>query len=137
MSEAAKKLADAVEVTESTAKWRELGPKGEAAIREAVAAHGRTVLGIQVAVRTSLGLRVEDVMVEIPPGAIGNAKTVVGFVEVKVNGGRYSALQQEKDALIWSEGGILLKSFKEGYEAGDRVKLGTGLATLTIRYEPE
>jgi hypothetical protein len=75
-------------------------------------------------------------MVEVPPGTIGNAKTIGGFIEVKVNGGRYSTLQQDKDALIWSEGGVLLKSVKEGYEAGDRVKLGTGLATVTIPYGP-
>jgi hypothetical protein len=136
MSEAAKKLADAIEVTESIAKWRELGRKGEALIKAEVEAHGWTLLGTQVPLRTSLGLRIEDVMVEVPPGAIGNAKTIVGFIEVKVNGGRYSTLQQDKDALIWSEGGVLLKSVKEGYEAGDRVKLGTGLATVTIPYGP-
>jgi hypothetical protein len=137
MSEAAKKLADAIEVTESIAKWRELGPKGEALIKAEVEAHGWRLLGTQVALQTSLGLRIEDVMVEVPAGAIGNAEPIVGFIEVKVNGGRYSTLQQEKDALIWSEGGVLLKSVKRGYEAGDRVKLGTGLATVTIPYEPE
>jgi hypothetical protein len=137
MSAAAKKLADAIEVTESIAKWRELGPKGEALIKAEVEAHGWRLLGTQVAVRTSLGLRIEDVMVEVPPGAIGNPKTIIGFIEVKVNGGRYSTLQQDKDALIWSEGGVLLKFVKKGYEAGTRVKLGTGLAIVTIPYGPE
>src|SRR5215469_705252 len=84
--------------------------RGEALIRAEVASHGWKTLGIQVGVRTSLGLRIEDVMVEIPPGAIGNPSEIVGFIEVKVNGGRYSSLQQDKDAVIWSEGGILLRS---------------------------
>jgi hypothetical protein len=135
MSEAAKKLADAIEVTESISKWRELGPKGEALIRAEVLAHGWKLLDFHVPVQTSLGLRVEDVMVEIPPGAIGNATRIVGFIEVKVNGGRYSTLQQDKDALIWSEGGLLLKPVGQ-YKAGRRVKLGTGLANVTIPYEP-
>jgi hypothetical protein len=135
MSEAAKKLADAIEVTESISKWRELGPKGEVLIAAEVEAHGWKLLGIQVPVRTSRGLRIEDVMVEVPPGAIGNPTRIVGFIEVKVNGGRYSTLQQEKDALIWSEGGTLLRSVGE-YKAGKRVKLGTGLANVTIPYEP-
>lgn len=75
-------------------------------------------------------------MVEIPPGAIGNMTEIVGFIEVKVNGGRYSTLQQDKDALIWSKGGTLINSVGP-YRAGTRVKLGTGLATVTIPYEPE
>jgi hypothetical protein len=136
MSEAAKKLADAIEVTESISKWRELGPKGEALIMAAVQAHGWKLLGTQIAVRTSLGLRIEDVMVEIPPGANGNPTRIVGFIEVKVNGGRYSTLQQDKDALIWSEGGTLLRPVGK-YKAGARVKLGTGLAVVTIPYEPQ
>lgn len=135
MSEAAKKLADAIEVTESISKWRELGPKGEALIAAEVEAHGWKLLGIQVPLRTTLGLRIEDVMVEIPPGAIRNATRIVGFIEVKVNGGRYSKLQRDKDALIWSEGGTLLKSVGK-YRAGTRLKLGTGLAVVTIPYEP-
>jgi hypothetical protein len=59
----------------------------------------------------------------------------VGFIEVKVNGGRYSTLQQDKDALILSEGGTLLRPVGK-YRAGKRVKLGTGLANVTIPYEP-
>ena len=68
-SDAVKALADTVEVADSASKWRELGPKGEAAIEAAVLARGWIPLGIQVPVRTTLGLRVEDVMVHVPAGS--------------------------------------------------------------------
>jgi len=97
-TQAVKELSDAVEVADSIAKWRELGPKGEAEIVAAVEARGWIVLGTQVRVQVpGLGLRVEDVMVHVPAGTAGNAKAYDGFIEVKVNGGRYSAMQQMKD----------------------------------------
>jgi hypothetical protein len=128
-------LADTVEVADSVSKWRELGPKGEIAIAAAVEARGWKLLGIQIAVRTSLGLRVEDVLVHVPVGTAGNATAYDGFIEVKVNGGRYSPLQQAKDALIGSVGGILVSSVGVR-PAGSRIILENGLANVTIPYEP-
>jgi hypothetical protein len=136
IGDAVKEVANAVEIADSVSKWRELGPKGEIAIQEAVRARGWTLLGSQVYVRTALGLRVQDVMVHVPAGTAGNASAYDGFIEVKVNGGRYSSLQQAKDALIWSEGGVLLRTVGK-YPAGTRVTLGTGLANVTITYEPK
>jgi hypothetical protein len=132
--QAVKAVADSAEIADSVSKWQELGPKGELAIRAAVEAKGWRVLGIQVPVRTSLGLRVEDVMVRVPEGTAGNATTYDGFIEVKVNGGRYSLLQQAKDAIIGSVGGTLLRGV-EKYAAGGKVILETGLANVTITYE--
>jgi hypothetical protein len=134
--EAVTALADTVEVADSISKWRDLGPKGEAAIEAAVQARGWTLLGAQIAVRTTLGLRVEDLMVHVPAGTAGNATAYDGFVEVKVNGGRYSPLQQAKDELIGSVGGILVRSVGER-PAGSRIILETGLANVRITYVPE
>lgn len=134
--QAVKAVADAVEIADSINKWRELGPKGEAAILAAVVSKGWIPLGQQVYVHTTLGLRVEDLMVYVAPGTAGNATGYDGFIEVKVNGGRYSTVQQAKDALIRSEGGRLLTPI-EGYKPGQRIFLDTGLANVTIRYEPQ
>jgi hypothetical protein len=133
-SDAVKALADTVEVADSASKWRELGPKGEAAIEAAVLARGWIPLGIQVPVRTTLGLRVEDVMVHVPAGSTGNATPYDGFIEVKVNGGRYSLTQKAKDALIGSVGGVLLRDVGD-YTSGQRVIIETGLANVRIIYE--
>ena len=136
IGEAVEAVADSVEIEDSISKWRELGPKGEIAIRAAVEARGWIVLGRQVYVRTSLGLRVEDLMVRVPAGTAGNAEAYDGFVEVKVNGGRYSPLQQAKDALIGSEGGTLVTPV-EDYQPGSTIVLETGLANVTVIYEPD
>jgi len=80
-----------------------------------------------------LGLRVEDFLVRVPAGALGNAKAFDGFIEVKVNGGRYSLLQQAKDAAIYSIGGTLLTPVP-GYTVGQPIKRGTGVANVTITY---
>jgi hypothetical protein len=128
-----KDLADKTEVAESIAKWRELGPRGELAIREAVLARGWILLGTQVRVESTAGLRIEDLMVRIPRGTAGNSEEYDGFIEVKVNGGRYSKVQQLKDAAIGSAGGTLLKPVAD-YPAGKRVILETGLAVVTITY---
>lgn len=133
-TQAVKALADSVEIADSVSKWQELGPKGEVAIQEAVKARGWVLLGIRIPVRTSLGLRVEDVFVRVPAGTAGNAKTYDGFIEVKVNGGRYSALQQAKDAVIGTEGGTFVNGVDK-YRAGDKEVLETGLANVTITYE--
>jgi hypothetical protein len=130
---AAKEIGDGVEVADSIEKWRELGPKGEALMRAAVEAKGWEVIDTHVYVRTSFGLRVEDLLARIPAGALGNPLPFDGFIEVKVNGGRYSHLQQAKDALIFKEGGTLLHDIP-GHKAGDRIKLGTGWANITITY---
>jgi hypothetical protein len=129
-------VADGVEVADVVSKWRELGPKGEAAVREAVIARGWRVIGQQVFVRTSLGLRVEDLMVYVPPGTDGNATGFDAFIEVKVNGGRYSPLQQAKDAIIATSGGILITPVRR-YEVGEHIVRETGLANVTITYVRE
>ena len=135
--DAVKAMADAVEVADSISKWKELGPKGEAAIVEAVEAKGWSVLGTQIAVRTTLGLRIEDVMVRLPPGTVGNDIEYDGFIEVKVNGGRYNALQQAKDAIIGTKGGILLTPVLDlKYMVGAKIVLETGLANVKITYQP-
>lgn len=96
------------------------------------------VLGTQVRVQVpGLGLRVEDVMVHVPAGTAGNATAYDGFIEVKVNGGRYSEMQQMKDTAIYTRGGTLLTPVKGGYEVGKKIFLGTGLANVTITYEPK
>lgn len=133
-TQAVKAVADSVEITDSVSKWQELGPKGEVAIQEAVKARGWILLGIRIPVRTSLGLRVEDVFVRVPAGTAGNAETYDGFIEVKVNGGRYLPLQQAKDAVIGTEGGTFIKGVDK-YRAGDKEVLETGLANVTITYE--
>jgi len=129
-------MADEIEVADSITKWRELGPKGEESVREAVAARGWTVLATQVYVRTSLGLRVADFLVHIPAGMAGNLTAYDGFIEVKVNGGRYNSLQRDKDALIGTVGGVLLTPVP-GYRAGSKITLETALANVTITYERE
>jgi hypothetical protein len=126
-------LADTIEVADSVTKWRELGPKGEILVAEAVRARGWQLLDFQVPVRTTLGLRVEDLLVHVPAGTAGNATAYDGFIEVKVNGGRYSALQQAKDALISTVGGILIRTIGN-YRSGGRIILGTGLENVTITY---
>lgn len=133
---AVRALGDELEVADSISKWRELGPKGEVLVEAAVQAKGWTLLGTQVYVRTKLGLRIEDVMVHVPAGMTGNATAYDGFIEVKVNDGRYSLLQQEKDALIGSVGGVLLTPVF-GYDVGTKIVLETGLANVTITYNPE
>jgi hypothetical protein len=75
-------------------------------------------------------------MVHVPAGTAGNAVAYDGFIEVKVNGGRYSDLQQLKDSIIGSAGGILFTPI-DGYTTGEKITLETGLATVTIPYEPE
>ncbi|HEY3797631.1 MAG TPA: hypothetical protein VGL58_04705 [Caulobacteraceae bacterium] len=126
---------DNIEVADSVARWQELGPKGEFAVELAIEKQGYTVVGRQVYVRTSLGLRVADFMVLVPAGQMGSPTPYYGFLEVKVNGGRYSSLQQAKDALIGTQGGTLVRGVGP-YEAGSRVVLETGLARVTITYEP-
>ena len=57
---------------------------------------------------------------------------MTGFIEVKVNGGRYNTLQQAKDAIIGTEGGILLSPVRDiKYKVGSKVVLETGLANVT------
>jgi hypothetical protein len=76
-------------------------------------------------------------MVHVPAGTAGNAETYDGFIEVKVNGGRYSELQQMKDTAIYMNGGTLLSPVKgDRYIVGKKLFLGTGLANVTITYEP-
>jgi hypothetical protein len=134
--EAVRALADTIEVADSVSKWRELGPKGEILVAEAVRARGWELLDDQVPVRTSLGLRIEDLLVHVPAGTAGNATAYDGFIEVKVNSGRCSPLQQAKDALIGTVGGIMIGRAGR-YNAGARVILETGLANVTITYGRE
>lgn len=136
-TQAVKALGDAIEVTDTVTKWRELGPRGEAEIAAAVEAKGWILLGTQVRVQTDFGLRIEDVMVHVPAGTAGNETEYDGFIEVKVNGGRYSAMQQMKDTSILTDGGVLLTPVKGGYVVGRKLFLGTGLANATITYEPK
>ena len=69
-------------------------------------------------VKNIVGLRIEDLMVRIPPGTAANAREHDGFIEeVKVNGSNYSDIQQYKDALIGSGGGTLLTPVL-GYRLG-------------------
>jgi len=42
-----------------------------------------------------------------------------------------------KDSAIYSEGGVLLTPVKGDYSIGKKVYLGTGLANVTITYEPK
>jgi hypothetical protein len=135
-SQAVKAVADTIEVADSVTKWRELGPKGEIAVAAAVRARGWILLDMQVPIRTTLGLRIEDLMVHVPAGTAGNATAYDGFIEVKVNGGRYSLIQRAKDALIGSEGGALLRQVGQR-KAGSRIILETGLANVMITYAPE
>jgi hypothetical protein len=128
-----KALADETEVADSIAKWRELGPRGELAIREAVLARGWILLGTQVRVWSTAGLRIEDLMVRIPRGTAGNTEAYDGFIEVKVNGGRYSDPQKIKDAIIGTVGGTLLSRVAD-YRIGQPIRLETGLAVVTITY---
>jgi hypothetical protein len=128
---AVKRVADSVEIADSIAKWRELGLKGEVAMYAAVEARGWMVIGQHVYVRTALGLRVEDLMVHVPAGTAGNTNAYDGFIEVKVNGGRYSPLQRAKDAIIGTAGGVLLTPIP-GYSVGSTIVRETGLANVTI-----
>lgn len=75
-------------------------------------------------------------MVHVPAGTAGNATAYDSFIEVKVNGGRYSSLQQAKDALIGSVGGTLLRQVGDRH-AGSRIVLETGSANVRITYAPD
>jgi hypothetical protein len=98
--------SDAVEIEGSVAKWsriaRARGGFGEREVRRFLEEEGVKVLGGQVYVRTSLGLRVTDYLVT--GGRFGNR--LVG-VEVKVNSAERSTMQIRKDNLIASEGGTI------------------------------
>jgi hypothetical protein len=72
-------------------------------------------------------------MVRIPRGTAGNTEAYDGFIEVKVNGGRYSDPQKIKDAIIGTVGGTLLSRVAD-YRIGQPIRLETGLAVVTITY---
>jgi RHS repeat-associated protein len=116
-------IADRLEIAQSDAKFRELGGEGEVAMRTTLLSNGYRILGEQVYVRTSLGLRIEDFAVQTPWGW-------PGFIEVKVNGSRYEGTTQEaKDFIILNHGGILLSPLP-GYSPKSTINFGTGLARV-------
>ncbi|HWO25766.1 MAG TPA: hypothetical protein VNO30_43820, partial [Kofleriaceae bacterium] len=80
---------------------RAAGIAAERAAARQLVAEGNTILGSQVSVRTSLGLRRIDHLIQTPGGQIL-------AVEVKSGNAVRSAAQLAKDAALASEGGVLV-----------------------------
>jgi len=77
------------------------GRAAEKVAAEKLIANGNTILGSQVSVRTSAGLRRIDYLIQTPTGRIL-------AVEVKAGKAVRSLAQLEKDAALASEGGVLV-----------------------------
>jgi len=80
---------------------RAAGLAGEAAVAREAAAKGITIVGSQVAARTSQGLRVIDHLVQQADGSLV-------ALEVKTGGGVRTAAQLAKDAAMETEGATLV-----------------------------
>lgn len=79
-----------------------------------------SILAQQLYVRTSLGLRIVDIVVREPSGRI------VAY-EVKAGSAVRSPTQYAKDYVIWRYGGEIRSLNKRGFEHGARVQFGTGV----------
>jgi hypothetical protein len=94
------------------------GKAAEAAVAKELLAEGYRILGSQVAIRTSRGIRFVDHLVLTPGGKIV-------AVEVKSGGACRSATQLAKDKLIATEGGIVLGKHAPPDLKGRRVVIET------------
>lgn len=80
---------------------RAAGAAAERLAARELVAEGNTILGSQVSIRTSAGLRRVDHLIQTPTGQIL-------AVEVKSGNAVRSASQLAKDALLSTEGGVLV-----------------------------
>jgi len=80
---------------------RAAGIAGERIAARQLAAAGNKILGSQVSVRTSSGLRRIDHLIQTPGGRIV-------AIEVKTGNAVRNAAQLAKDALLSTEGGVLV-----------------------------
>jgi RHS repeat-associated protein len=98
---------------------RAAGQAAERMVGEQLVAEGNTILGSQVAVRTSEGIRYIDHLIQTPTGEII-------AVEVKSGGAVRSASQMAKDAALSTEGGVLTGGgLPAGFSKGDRLIVNT------------
>ena len=82
---------------------RAAGKEAEAIVAKQLEAEGYTIVGSQVGVRTSLGLRFIDHLVEDPAGNLI-------AMEVKSGGGVRTGLQVAKDAEMATQGATIVSS---------------------------
>jgi RHS repeat-associated protein len=99
------------------------GDLGEDVVAKQLVDSGHQILGRQVSARTSQGRRVIDFLV-VKDGAIM-------AVESKAGGARRSAAQQMKDALLASEGGILVGRNAPSDLVGQHVVIETFVRQVT------
>jgi hypothetical protein len=99
---AAKALRNkAVTATERVAANQAVGKAAERVVRNQLEARGCEILGTHVTITTTKGPRVVDFLVKTPSG-----KTLI--VEVKSGNAVRSTAQKAKDALIATEGGVMV-----------------------------
>jgi len=80
---------------------RAAGIVAEKAVAQQLLAEGNKIVASQVVVRTSAGIRIIDHLIETPAG-----KLIA--VEVKTGGGARTAIQLQKDALMATEGAVII-----------------------------
>lgn len=97
---------------------RVAGKAAEALAAKQLVAEGNTILGSQVAVRTSKGLRYIDHLIRTPSGEIV-------AVEVKSGGAIRSATQLAKDSALATEGGTIIGKNAPAGLQGARVIIKT------------
>ena len=108
--------------------WR-AGKSGEMEAQDQIIANGHQIVGVQVWVRTSIGIRITDFLITgggLSPGTYGG-------IEVKVNNSGYTAKQKAKDALLWKEGGVVISRNSPLY--GQHIKYDTGEYRIYTRPE--
>jgi len=113
-------LDTAVEVQTKRTKWADLGDRGEAYVAAYLEQDGFEILGRQIWVRTSAGIRITDFIVT--GGAFGTQ--LVG-VEVKVNTSVRTPGQIAKDELIQTSGGTIANWSRANFTHGETVQYPT------------
>jgi hypothetical protein len=119
---------DAVqEISSKKTKWKQTGDLGEQMASEYLIAHGYTILGSQVYVRTSAGLRITDFLVT--GGKLG---ADIGGFEVKVNGSERTGRQALKDGLIQTQGGTIASWRQPNFVHGRAIRYTTYLMYVDL-----
>ena len=112
-------LGDALEIGSNLRDLRAAGIAGEQAVLQSLTSDGYRLIGVQVYVRTPLGLRITDLLMESP------WKTLEGFeVKTGFNFSYGNNLQMQKDSYIGYYGGTIV-----GYQplgSFNGVSLGRG-----------
>lgn len=117
-------LAEATQATraltraERLAANRAAGLAAERVVAEQLVAEGNTILGSQVSVRTSLGIRRIDHLIQTPGGQLV-------AIEVKAGNAVRDASQLAKDAEIATQGGVLVGKNAPAALRGQRIIIQT------------